>query len=70
MEQPYEVLNIIELTTITPEGEVAKIHKITALTGAGDRFTIDVPEADFVPGTVTELLRARARTLSDIRAGK
>ena len=70
MEQSYEVLNIIELTTITPEGEVGKTHRITARTGAGDRFTIDVPEADFVPGKVTELLRAQAQILSDIRAGK
>jgi len=63
----YTVINVIETVRIEQGGDVIKIHKISASTAAGDRFNVEIPEAEFNEKRVGELLTERADLLNAIR---
>jgi len=68
MDKLFEVKTIIEQPRIDSQGEVSKIHKVSAITKSGDRFTLDIADADFDLERVKDALTARALELEAIRA--
>lgn len=67
MGKLFNVKGIIEVPRIDPQGEVLKVHKVTAVTMSGDRFTVEIPEAEFTEAKVAEIVGARAAELEAIR---
>ena len=67
MGKLYTVKSVIETVRIDPLGDVIKIHKVSAATVSGDRFTLEIPEAEFSQARVDELLTGRAAMLEAIR---
>lgn len=64
----YKDVDIIERTTLTPEGRVVKTYRIMATSKLGIRFAIDVLEAEFTKEKVSELLTQRAKFIDEIKA--
>ncbi|KKM85341.1 hypothetical protein LCGC14_1290080 [marine sediment metagenome] len=67
MSELYGKVELVERTTITTQGEVVKLWRLSATTKGGVRFTIDVPEAELEPGKVAALLEKKAATIEGIR---
>jgi len=68
MAEFYKDVDIIERSTITPEGKVVKTYRIMATSKLGIRFAIDVYEADFTKEKINELLTLRAKHIDAIKA--
>lgn len=67
MAKLYSDVGVIERTEITPQGRVAKVYKVTAVTSSGTLFSVDVAEKDFSKEKVAEVLAAKAQEIEDIK---
>ena len=66
MGKLFTDVEVFERTEITPQGKVAKVHKVTAITVSGTHFSVDIAEKDFNKEKVNEILTAKAQELEDI----
>lgn len=67
MENLLKVNGVTETVRIDPQGEAVKIHKVTATARSGDRFTMEIPDADFDLAKVEVALKGKAEELEAIR---
>lgn len=67
MDNLFKITGVIETMRIDPQGEVVKIHKVSATTKSGDRFTLEIPDQEFTVEKVQDLVRVRAQELEDLR---
>lgn len=67
MSNLFTDVEVFERTEITPQGKVAKVYKVTAVTLSGTLFSVDIPQKDFSKEKVTEVLSAKAREIEDIK---
>lgn len=67
MSNLKEVTGIAETMRIDREGEVVKIHRVSAVTTSGDRFVLDIPDAEFSLAAAEAAIRARADEIEAIR---
>lgn len=67
MAKLYEVTDITERTSITRQGAVQKVYRVTATSKSGTTFTADIPEADFNKEKVDQVLGEKAAMLDDIK---
>lgn len=67
MAKLYEVSDITERTSITRQGAVQKMYRVTATSKSGTTFTVDIPEADFNKEKVDQVLSEKAALLDDIK---
>lgn len=68
MAKLYRDVDIVERTTITPEGRVTKTYRLSATTTSGIRFTTEVTEEDFSPEKIDKILTEKATNIEKIRA--
>jgi len=61
-------VKVFERTEITPQGKIAKVHKVTAVTSSGTFFSVDIAENDFSKEKVNEILTAKAKQILDIES--
>ena len=67
MENLLKVNGITETVRIDSQGEAVKIHKVTATARSGDRFTLEIPDAEFDLEKVEAALKVKAAELEAIR---
>lgn len=67
MDSLKEVTGIAETVRIDREGEAVKIHKVSAITQSGDRFTLEIPDAEFDLEKAKAALKARADEIEAVR---
>ena len=68
MTGTFTNVEVTERTQITPQGKVAKVYKVTAVTLSGTLLSVDVDEKDFHPDKVKEILAAKALEIENIKA--
>ena len=68
MAKLYKVDEITERTTITREGAVKKMYRVTATSQSGTTFTVEIPEADFNKEKVDQVLTEKAAQIAEIKA--
>jgi len=64
----FKDVKVFERTEITPQGKIAKVHKVTAVTTSGTLFSVDIAEKDFSKEKVAEILAAKAKEILDIES--
>ncbi|MBA7587007.1 hypothetical protein ES708_29017 [subsurface metagenome] len=67
MAKLYSDVEVFERTEITPQGKVAKVYKVTAVTTSGTLFSVDIAQKDFSKEKVAELLAAKAQEIEEIK---
>ena len=67
MAKLFTDVEVFERTVITPQGKVAKVYKVTAVTSSGTLFSVDIAEKDFSKEKVAEVLAAKAQEIEDIK---
>jgi len=68
MAELYKDVDIIERTTITREGLIQKVYRVSATTKNGVLFSLDIPEKEFSKEKVDKILSKRAAELDAIKA--
>ena len=63
MAKEFKGKKIMELTRLTPEGEIEKVFRYEAITTKGTHFSVDIPESQLVLETAVEIVAARAKQL-------
>jgi len=61
-----KVTKIIEMSRITPAGEIVKYYRHSIMTAGGASLTVDISEADFTADRAEPILRARAEEADKI----
>lgn len=67
MAELYTVVDIIERPNISRLGKVEKLYRVTAKTGTGTIFTVEIPEADFTKEKVDQILKEKAALFEEIK---
>jgi len=68
MAKLFTDVEVFERTEITPQGKVAKVYKVTAVTLSGTLFSVDIAQKDFSKEKVAEILAAKAQEIEAIKA--
>jgi len=68
MAKLFTDVEVFERTEITPQGKVAKVYKVTAVTTSGTLFSVDIAQKDFSKEKIAEVLAAKAQEIETIRA--
>lgn len=67
MAKLYKVDDIAERTTITRQGQIRKVYRVTATSHTDTSFTVDIPEADFTEEKVDKILAEKASLIEGIK---
>ena len=67
MAKLYHDVEVVERTEITPAGKIVKVYRVSAYTAKETRFTINVPEKQFIKESVDKLLAERASFIDEIQ---
>ena len=63
-----EITRILEMTRLTPAGEIQKYYRHTVSSAGGVTFSVDIEEKDMTTDKAKEILAARARQMDEIKA--
>lgn len=68
MAANYTVKRILEMPSLTDQGEVLKVYRHTIQTKGGVQLTVDISEADFTAEKAAPILAKRAAEADKILA--
>lgn len=66
MAEHYSDVSMIEITIVTPQGQIQRVWRVSATSKGGTRFTVEVPDKDLETGAVAKALSEKARILDAI----